>query len=128
MTSQSARTVRLIFTILGLIAGIGMIVFSFVVLDYGTDGYRGSSASFGGDFYTEIHSITRDAVLNLDIMLTLLGYGLFGFLLTLGIADIAYFGNKLADTLEQSVHVQQPVSYAQSPVPFPADAPQNGGQ
>ncbi len=75
------------WSILGIIAGVTITIFGFVILCKKT--------KFGGDFYTEIYDIVR------------LGFGLL--LLGLGVTDIFLFGRNLYEcdsTISSSVTIK----------------------
>ena len=86
-----------VFGVVGIVLGITIIIFGFIVLgkiesDYKVD----ENTSFGGDFYTYEYKATRVAAKNTDALATGIGF----LLLAIGGTDILYFG---------SVFVKKPI-------------------
>ena len=79
-----------IFPIIGIIAGVIVIILGLGLIDSGD---TASYASFGGDFYSYSYKATRYAANNLSVIINALAYLIIAF----GLFDIAYFGCKLMD-------------------------------
>lgn len=89
------RTRTDIWSIIGFICGIMIIILGIIILNKGTEGNRVFSVTFGGDFYTEIHHATRIAANNLQLLCQLMSSGIGYLLLAIGLTDICMFGRKL---------------------------------
>jgi len=99
-------TSKKVFLYLGIGAGVISIIYgiSCMSLNVSYSGDFSSFASFGADFYTYIYEATMNAANNIDelgnfletVMKTVVN-GIGMFMISIGMADIAFFGCKLAD-------------------------------
>ncbi len=84
-----------IFPIIGILAGVIMIIVGGVVIQEMDVGYHVNPEKFGADFYTYSHSATARAASNIRAVGQMLRSGFTALLMCLGLADICYFGCKL---------------------------------
>lgn len=121
-----------IFTsVFGIIFGIVILVFGFVVLDkVESDSKVESHTTFGGDFYTYEFSATRVAAKNTETMAKGIGYILLaiggisiisfaGKLLKKPVNNYPYYQYSAANTPQQmpnNYNYSNPVNYNQQPV------------
>lgn len=88
--ANKAEKMQIVLCVLGVLAGIGMIGWSILILlDEPT--MRADRASFGADFYTEIYRAARIAANNLSDMYHLQTIGILGA----GICAAAGFGVRI---------------------------------
>ena len=94
---KNKNTGKIIFAVIGILAGIATIIFSISVLSgYNSWGYL-SDTSFGGDFYTYSYRATRAAAENVERLGRMLKDAVGYILMAIGLADIAFFGVKLCE-------------------------------
>lgn len=85
-----------IFPLLGMLIGVIAIIMGLVFLSEFTDNYGSlSSVTFGGDFYTEIHKVTRAAANRVGDLADMLGTAIAWVFILGGAIDICAFGSKL---------------------------------
>lgn len=104
---KAAKIMRIVFSALGILFGIGMIIAGIVLWDdYSTSSI--DTVKFGADFYTEIHKAVARAVWILDDIEAGVKQGIGTVLCAMGAGNLCFFGLKFADALE---NYQKPAAY-----------------
>lgn len=85
-----------IFSILGIVAGLVVIVFGIITLNSYTGAWSDTSTSFGADFYTYSYKATARAGNNVDEVGDMLQKAIGFVLISMGLFDICFFGLKFA--------------------------------
>ncbi len=89
-----------IFDVIGIIAGILIIVYGVKLSDNGYYGTLTSDARFGADFYTEQYAATKHAADNINSVGQLIDKicdSMKSLSVVFGIAVVAYFGDRFCD-------------------------------
>lgn len=95
---RSAFILKIIYCVIGIASGVFCLV---TAIDFHVPAYGyGKECTFGADFYTEIHDVTRDVATNTWGI----GYGFENFakafLVFAGLFAIAFFNLKLISVIE----------------------------
>lgn len=98
---KKEKIINNIFSVVGVVAGIIAIILGIVVANSGD---YADTASFGGDFYTYSYKATRYSANNILEVIKALGYLLISF----GLFDISYFGNKCVALLPIGLRERKP--------------------
>ncbi len=85
-----------IIAIIGIAAGILMIILGIVVMNSYSGSWSSTTTSFGGDFYTYSYKATARAGNNIDEVGDMLQLALGFILISMGLFDGCYFGLKFA--------------------------------
>ena len=90
-----------IVTLLGVLAGVAIMIFGFIVLD-SYDGYwADTSVSFGGDFYSYSYKATAKAANNVDDLGEMMAQAMGFLLISIGLTDACFFGVKFVGLLPE---------------------------
>ena len=85
-----------VISLIGVAAGILVIILGIVVMDSYSGSWSDTSTSFGGDFYTYSYKATARAGNNVDEVGDMLQQALGFILIAMGLFDSCYFGLKFA--------------------------------
>lgn len=90
MKKQNSKT----WCNVGIAAGLIAIFFALYLFVGDSNFITPDYAKFGADYYTEQYAATRDAAINIARLGDIVKNAAASLLLSLGVADIAYFFNK----------------------------------
>lgn len=90
-----------IIAVIGILAGVAIVVLGFVTMDAYSGSWANTSTSFGGDFYTYSYQATAKAVNNVDNLGELMANAMGYLLIAIGLTDICFFGLKFVDLLPE---------------------------
>lgn len=97
-----------IISLVGVAAGLLVIIFGIIVLDSYNGYWSDTSTSFGADFYTYSYKATARAGNNINNLGEMLQQA-FGFILiAMGLFDCCYFGLKFAAVPKEIPQVSVP--------------------
>ncbi len=84
-----------VWSVLGILCGIAMIVFGIVVLSVDKGYTSDSSAAFGADFYTYVFRAAARTANNVKALIDVFKLGMGFLLLGFGLTDVCLFGSKI---------------------------------
>lgn len=93
---NSKKICALIFGIIGISAGIFIIIYGVFFVDCYMCAYTDSSIAFGADFYTEVYQATAHAANNICTVNNTIEECVRAILVVIGVVDICYFAFKTA--------------------------------